>query len=196
MIIFIDESGIHKKIDFSVFVLIYVRSSAYPGMEKQICDLENKAGIKYFHWSESSWKVKEKFICCFLKMSFKAKIMVVENPINPVEISDIILVKALTEKNIKFIFIDGKKPKWYAKKIKRFLRNNAISVRKIKTVRSEACSGIRLADLVAGLARWHFDNKNSNKTKEYFKMLQKKSTITFLQKRKTPESPGSDDSVV
>lgn len=53
MIIFIDESGIHKKVDHSTFALAYVEFENYPVVEKKILDIEAKLKIDYFHWSKT-----------------------------------------------------------------------------------------------------------------------------------------------
>lgn len=54
MLIFIDESGIHKNIGFLTFVLAYIEVDDYVSMEKQICEIEKKLGLEYFHWSETA----------------------------------------------------------------------------------------------------------------------------------------------
>lgn len=62
MLIFIDESGIHKKVDHSSFALAYIQFDNYETIESQITDTEKKLGITQFHWAETVWKVKEKFM--------------------------------------------------------------------------------------------------------------------------------------
>ena len=42
MYVFIDESGIHKKIDHSVFVLVYIEVKLCPEIEARICNLEKR----------------------------------------------------------------------------------------------------------------------------------------------------------
>lgn len=103
---------------------------------------------------------------------------------------ELVLEEMITEKNIHTLFIDGKKPKWYSRKIKKILRDKAIPLKKVRTVRSGACPGIRLADLVAGLTRWHFDNKNNIKTREFFLILKKKSTFFSIKKEKPRKNRG------
>ena len=53
MIIFIDESGIHKKVDHSTFALAYVEFKNYAAIEKQILKIEKDLQLKTFHWSET-----------------------------------------------------------------------------------------------------------------------------------------------
>lgn len=75
------------------------------------------------------------------------------------------------------IYIDGKKPKWYAKKIKKILRYKGISVRKLKMVKGSQYAGIRLADMIAGLSRSYFDKKNLKRIFGYYQKLQKKIIV-------------------
>jgi hypothetical protein len=153
MLVFIDESGIHKEIGHSTFVLVYIETENYPEIEKRIRETEKKLRIDYFHWAKSVWRVKEKFMNEILKLDFKAKIAVVKNPINPAQELERVLTHMIIERNISNIYIDGKKPKWYERKIKKILRDKGISIRKLRTVKSNQFAGIRLADMVAGLSR-------------------------------------------
>jgi hypothetical protein len=83
MYIFIDESGIHKNVDYSVYVLVLIEVENYDSFNKNILKLEDELGIKEFHWAETVWCVKEKFIQKVLKLDFKIKAAVLNNPINP-----------------------------------------------------------------------------------------------------------------
>jgi len=177
MLIFIDESGIHKKVDHSTFALAYIEAKDYSATEKEIQKIEKELKIDYFHWAETVWKVKEKFIKSVLKLDFKAKIAVVRNPVNPSLEMERVLSHMIIEKNIRNIFIDGKKPKWYAGKIKKVLRDKGISVKKLKTVKSNQYAGARIADMIAGLVRSHFDKKNEEKLAAFYQQLKKKIII-------------------
>ena len=46
------------------------------------------------------------------------------------------IMDMMIEKNIKNVYIDGKKPKWYAKRIKKILRDKGISIRKLRTIKN------------------------------------------------------------
>ncbi len=179
MLIFIDESGIHKTIDHSTFVLVYVEIDNYNRIEKEIKRIEEDLSIDNFHWAKTVWKVKEKFIDNVLKLKFKVKIALIKNPINSSKELERILIHMIIEKNIKNIYIDGKKPKWYERKIKNILRSKGISVRKLKTVNDNQYAGIRIADMVAGLSRSYFDKKNLNKISKFYKRLQKKIIVVI-----------------
>lgn len=61
MFIFVDESGVHKSIDYSTFVLVYIKIKNYSLVENKIKEIESKLKIDYFYWSETVWKVKEKY---------------------------------------------------------------------------------------------------------------------------------------
>ncbi|EKD56055.1 MAG: hypothetical protein ACD_58C00306G0004 [uncultured bacterium] len=177
MNIFIDESGIHKKVDHSTFVVVYIEVENYSDIEKQIIQIEKDLLIESFHWSKTVWHIKEKFIEKILKLDFKVKIALVKNPVNPSIELERVLLHTIIEKDIKNIFIDGKKPKWYERKIKHILREKGISIRKLKTVKGSQFAGIRLADMVAGLARSYFDKKNPERFDKYYKKLQSKIIV-------------------
>lgn len=180
MLIFVDESGIHKSVDHSTFVLVYIQVASYSKVEKKIIKIEKSLKIDFFHWSQSTWKVKRFFLLKILDLDFKVKIAVVKNPTNPSQEMEKILEHLIIERNIAKVFIDGKKPSWYERKIKKLLRQKNMTVRKLKTVSSKSCAGIRLADAIAGLSRWHFDGKNSAKIKGIYKKLEKK-VILIMQ---------------
>lgn len=177
MLIFIDESGTHKEVGHSTFVLAYIETDNITSIEKRIVEIEKRLGIDYFHWSKTVWKVKKEFMDEVLKLDFKAKIAIIENPVKPAQEMEKVLTHMLVEKNIRNIYIDGKKPKWYAREIKKVLRMRGIKVRKLKTVKSSQYAGIRLADMVAGLSRSYFDKKNLNKISNFYERLKKKTII-------------------
>ena len=177
MLIFVDESGVHKNVDNSTFVLVYLEIENYNQLEKEIKKIEKELKIDYFHWKEMVWNVKKKFMERMFKLDFNVKIAVIKNPINPNKELERVLMHMIVEKDIRNIYIDGKKPKWYEKKIKKILRDKGISVKKLKTVRSSQYAGIRLADMVAGLSRSYFDKKNLKRISEYYQRLQKKVIV-------------------
>ena len=177
MNIFIDESGIHKKIDHSSFALVYVEIEEFNLVEKKVSEIERSLKIEKFHWSEVAWKFKEKFIKEVLKLNFKVKIAIIKNPVNPSKELERVLSHMAIERNISNIFIDGKKPRWYGLKIKKVLRDKGVSVRKVRTVNDDQIACVRLADMVAGLCRSYFDKKNDKRFSKYCKALEKKIII-------------------
>ena len=101
MIVFIDESGIHKKIQHSTFVLAYIESEHYQDLEEKIKEIEKKLKIDHFHWAKTVWKVKEKFMDQALKLDFQAKIAVIKNPVNPAKELERTLIHMIVERNIR-----------------------------------------------------------------------------------------------
>ncbi len=179
MLIFIDESGIHRPVGKSTFVLVYVEVDRYDSFSTAFIQIEQDLGIKYFHWAEAAWPVKEKFIQKILDLDFKVKVAVIENPVNPSLEIERVLAHMIIEHNITKIMIDGKKPKWYERKIKKILRDKMMAVKKLKTVRDESEAGIRLADLLAGLARWHFEDVKRDKIEKYYQRLRSKILVVI-----------------
>ena len=177
MLVFIDESGIHKDVDYSTFVLVYIEIENYNQLEKEIEKIERELKIDCFHWKKTVWNVKKKFMDRMLGLDFNVKIAVIKNPINSAMELERVLIQMIVEKNIRNIYIDGKKPKWYERKIKKILRDNGVSVRKLKMVKSTQYAGIRLADMVAGLSRSYFDKKNLKKISAYYQKLRKKIIV-------------------
>jgi len=177
MFIFIDESGIHKKIDHTTFVLVYIKAIEHGLINKQIVEIEKRFKINNFHWSETAWKIKSKFIEEVLKLDFKVKIAVIKNPLNPKTELEKIFSHMIIERSIKHIYIDGKKPKWYERIFKKILKGKDIPVKKIKTVKDNQYPCIRLADMVAGLSRSYFDKKNIKRISKYYNRLTEKILI-------------------
>jgi hypothetical protein len=187
MLIFIDESGIHKTKDHSCVALVYIEIKNIENIEKGILDLEKKLK-RPFHWAHTLSGVKRDFFKGIAKLDFFAKVAIIQNPIHLHKDTENILQHLIIEKNIKQIFIDGKQPKWYERKLKKVLRDKGISVKKLKTVDDKSFAGIRLADAVAGAARSYYDNPKG-KSSIFYDMI--KSKVVFvLQKTKTTPSRG------
>jgi len=110
-------------VDNSTFVIVYVETNNYPVIEKTIESAERELKLNFFHWSETTWKVKEEFIKRVIDLDFKLKIAVVINPINPSAELERILNHLIVERKIDTIFIDGKKPRWYERKIVSIFRS-------------------------------------------------------------------------
>ena len=101
-----------------------------------------------------------------MKENFSVRVSIIRNPFSKNDFEESIKL-LLLEKKFKKVVIDGKKPKWYERKIKKILRDKMMAVKKLKTVRDESEAGIRLADLLAGLARWHFEDVKRDKIETY-----------------------------
>jgi hypothetical protein len=181
MLIFIDESGIHKKVDHSSFVLAYVALENYEQASRAIAQTEKNLGINYFHWSnfgsKRGWKTREKFIESVSGLPFVFKYTITKNPVLPEEGLFNAISHFFREKNIKKIVIDGSQPKWYERQIKRSLRSRNISIKKLKISRDTSEPLLRLADALAGLIRSYHDSP-TGVAKELYELLQAKNKIT------------------
>lgn len=181
MLVFIDESGIHKKTDHSSFVLAYVSVENEVRLNAAIERVEKELKIQYFHWadfgSRRGWETRSKFIERIAEMPFHFKYSIVRNPIAPQESLFNAMVSLLTEKNIKKVIIDGRQPKWYERQIKRSLRSRNFSIKKLKITRDTAEPALRLADSLAGLVRSYHDGK-AEKARKLYKFLEDKNKIT------------------
>lgn len=179
MVIFIDESGIHKSIDHSVFALVYISTKDREKLEKAVVAIEQRLSITDFHWSKHSWKIKKKFISELAKLSFTAKIAIFRNPIKVPDAFEWSLVHLLVEKEIDQIHIDGKKPRWVEHRFKKVLRDKGIKVKHLRTDRHGSSPGIRVADAIAGLSRAHYDKKSKN-AERLWKIIRKKVTAQLV----------------
>ena len=61
MIVYIDESGIHKQDGKSVVALVYVVDGDREELEDLILRAEKQANIHYFHWSRRNWRMRNDF---------------------------------------------------------------------------------------------------------------------------------------
>jgi hypothetical protein len=197
MIVFIDESGIHKQVGHSSASVVYVWARDLDTFEKGIENLNYKLKIDFFHWAESSWELKEKYLTGVGKLDFLFKVIVFDNPIKYQQIIEVIFKHLLVE-DIDKVFIDGKKPEWYERKLKKVLRDMGSSVKKLKTIRNESAHpGIQLADAIAGLFRYQADNPNSTIAASLVKRLNKNKVMSgsfyvdnYFSKKNPDESRG------
>ena len=112
-------------------------------------------------------------------LSFTFKIGVFKNPVKIHEMTETIFQHLITEEKISSIYIDGKKPKWYERRLKKVLRDKRISVKKLRTVRKgSALVGLQLADALAGLVRYYFDNPDRKNPKKWFNKFKKAKKLS------------------
>jgi len=179
MVIFIDESGTHKPTDHSTIALVYVEVPNLEKFEKAVEKIEKQAGIRYFHWADERWSTRDKFLAELLKLNFTLKVAILKNPVKFSESFESVLKHLVVEEKVRKIFIDGRKPRWYSHRLKKVLRDKGVSVKKIRTVRREESSpGIRVADCLAGLIRYYYDNPQSP-AKSWYSKLKKADKIKF-----------------
>lgn len=179
MVIFIDESGIHKQIGHSTASVVYVEVNNLEKFEHKLKKIETDLKISYFHWAEERWFMKNKFLSRIFDLDFTVKVAVFENPVKPDSMLEIVFQHLITEKTIKSIYIDGEKPKWYEHKLKKVLRDKGIGLKKLRTVRSKSEVGIQLADALASLIRYYHDNPQEKDAKKWFSKLKKEKKLTF-----------------
>lgn len=165
MLVFIDESGIHKQTDHSVFALAYVAILKKSVVEARILELEQRLHVSRFAWAHVPWKLRIAFINGIVDLPFTAKIAIFRNPIKSDEALEWAAQHLLVEKNVRTLYIDGKKPRWIEHRLKKVLRDKGVSVRKLKTVRDQSLPGIRLADAIAGVARAYSDDHQGRAAK-------------------------------
>lgn len=178
MVVFIDESGIHKQEGHSTTAVVYVEVVNKEKFEQSMLQVEKELRISAFHWADERWFMREKFVTRITDLDFKAKIAVFKNPTNPERMIEAVFEQLLTESNIRKVLIDGKKPRWYEQKLKKVLRDRGVAAKKLKTVRSDASEpGIQLADALAGLVRNYYDNPQGEVAKKLVNKLKKNGRI-------------------
>lgn len=179
MYIYIDESGTHiREGEFSV-ALVYIIIEDLENIENAILKAENFLRINSFHWSKHNWKIRETFIQLLCKKDFTVKIAIVKNPFNG-ECFERVIKSLLIEKKIKNVVIDGCKPKWYASRLKKILRDYNISVKKMRTGNDKSFPCLRLADTFAGLSRNYWNNPSDERIKKLYKLASKKITTQLV----------------
>ncbi|MDP2586238.1 MAG: DUF3800 domain-containing protein [Candidatus Komeilibacteria bacterium] len=180
MYVFIDESGIHKQIDHSSFVTVFVSVEDKAALNKKIEEIERRLKIKPFHWadfgSRFGWKIRTEFIKSVSTLSFSFKYIIVENPIKPQAMLYYALNNLLKEEDIIKVVIDGQQPKWYADQIKSSLRKSGISVKKLIIANDKADPILRLADALAGLVRSYHDGVLG--AENLYQLIKMKNKIT------------------
>lgn len=55
MVVFIDESGIHKQTGHSTTAVVYVEVRNLEKFEKAFIDIEKDLRITSFHWADERW---------------------------------------------------------------------------------------------------------------------------------------------
>lgn len=178
MVIFIDESGTHKQSGHAANAVVYITLDNIEEIENQLRQIVADMGLESFHWAKHGWKVRKKFLKEIIKLEFKFKVGIFKNPVKTGEMTETVFQHLITEKDIELVWIDGKQPKWYERRLKKVLRDKGISVIKLRTVRNEASQpGIQLADALAGLSRYHFENPNAEHAKRWFDRFKKEEKL-------------------
>jgi|SRR3989344_2582913 len=178
MVIYIDESGTHKQSGHTANAVVYITLDNIEVVESQLKQILVDLKLESFHWADHGWKVREKFLKEVIKLDFTFKVGIFKNPVKMGEMTEAVFQHLITEKDIEKVWIDGKQPKWYERRLKKVLRDKGISVKKLRTVRNEASQpGIQLADSLAGLSRYHFENPEAKDAKRWFERLKKEGKL-------------------
>ena len=178
-VIYIDESGIHKQTDHSTFALVYITFSNLPEVEKRIIAIEKNLRIDSFHWARHSWTIKKAFINKINNLPFEAKVAVFRNPTNPSEALEWAIMHTVVEKEFGTIYLDGKKPRWVLRQIKKTLRYKGFHAKNVKSVNDKSYPAMRVADAIAGLVRAHYDEP-LGKSRPLWVIVRKKITAQML----------------
>lgn len=182
MVIFIDESGTHKQSGLAANAIVYIKIENLGEVEQNLKEILKELRLDFFHWADHGWKVRKRFLKKIIKLDFTFKIGIFANPVKTDEMTEMVFKELITEKDIKNIFIDGKQPKWYERRLKKVLRDRGISVKKLKTVRNEVSHpGIQLADSLAGLFRYHFENPKAEDAKKWVGRFKKTKKLLSQQ---------------
>lgn len=190
MYIFIDESGTGSKVGHATIAVVYLEVTNQNKFDNGYTKILKELRLNSFHWAEHGWKVRQKYINKILNLDFIYKVALFENPININDMYDLVFQQLITEPNIKNIYIDGKKKKWYERKLKMILRDKDIKISKLKSVRKEdSYGGLQLADSIAGLTRYHIDNLNSPDASILIKRLKKRNKLFIEYKFQNIKNP-------
>ena len=106
MLVFIDESGIHKKTGKSSVALVYVMVENAENVEKAILRAEKALKIASFHWPRHIWKIRFDFIKMLIKENFTVEVAIIKNPFSKNSFERTI-EHLLIEKKVKKIILDG-----------------------------------------------------------------------------------------
>ncbi len=169
MLVFIDESGIHKQDGQSATALVYVGVEYVDNLDKAVLSAEVRLKIQPFHWKEHGWKVKRAFLECVIKEEFEVKIFVFKNPFTEDKLERA-WRHLFVDKKITKIIIDGDKPDRYIHRLKKFLRDYGISVKKIRMGNDKSFPCLRLADLFAGLTKAYINDPKNEEAKKLYNL--------------------------
>lgn len=180
----IDESNTHQQTGKSTIVLVYVLTKNATKLEEKILRTEKQLKILPFHWARHDWLTKEKFIRSVKDCDFSIKVALIKNPIKSLpKALEWLLQHLITEQEINKIIIDGKKPKWYSRQLKKLLRDKHITVKKLNTVNSKSYPLIRLADCLAGIIRYYYNNSKAKDAKRLFNLIKNKIALQMEGQR-------------
>jgi hypothetical protein len=163
MVFLLDESNIHLPTGTSSIALVHVADLQELGkLDELVLSVERMLNIYPFHWSTSNWAVREKFIRTVYpraasEIDFRVRVALLSNPVHIETALATTLPRLIAEREVQRLLIDGSKSKEYASRLKKVLRDNGITVKKLRTETDHARPALRVADFFAGLARHRAD---------------------------------------
>jgi hypothetical protein len=179
MYIFIDESGIHKDAGLFSVALVYVEKKNIELFNKVILQAEAELHIHDFHWSKRDWGSREKYAAAILYAPFFVKIAILPNPFSNTMLYEDVFKHLLAKKDRISVVIDGKKSTAYEKQLKKAFKSIGISGVALSTGNDRGHSGLRIADLFAGMCRYYFENPHNKHISKLYKMLKKKIRVVL-----------------
>jgi hypothetical protein len=179
MLVFIDESGVHNGDGQTATALVYVEVKNAQNLDAAILAAEAKLKIKPFHWKEHGWKIRQAFLERLIKEDFEVKIFVFGNPFTEDKLERA-WRHLFVDKKMTKIIIDGDKPERYVHRLKKLLRDNDVSVKKIRMGNDRSFPCLRLADLFAGATRAYFEAPENNKAKKLYNLAYTKITTQLM----------------
>ncbi|MBI2008288.1 DUF3800 domain-containing protein [Candidatus Amesbacteria bacterium] len=179
MIVYIDESGTHLGAKNATLSVVYLEVKKHADFENKVLLIEKKLGISHFHWNKQDWRNREKFMDELMNLNFTFGVAIYGHPEKFASKFPDMLAHLVTQTEIAKMVIDGYKPKWYLNALKKMLRDRGTSVKKLVSARKdESYPGLRVADCLAGLIRYHYDHSKSN-AERWVKKLKKEKKLIF-----------------
>ncbi|MGW1809253.1 hypothetical protein [Streptomyces sp. NPDC002078] len=159
MVFLLDESNIHSQDGMSSVVLVHVADlEQLLALDAHVEAVERRLSIRPFHWWKSNWRVRHDFIRGLLEFDFRVRVGLFNNPVDIEAALEHALPYLLTETEVRRLIIDGSKPKEYASRLKKVLRDKGVTVKKLKLESDQARPALRVADALAGLMRHHAED--------------------------------------
>lgn len=169
---YIDESGVNKVDGHSTVACVLTTSDLE--IENKVRKIEENLSIENLHWKDMSWKVREKAIDKIVDLEIFANVLILENPNNVPRYMSEYIPKLIEINKIDSIYIDGEKGRNFKNAFKSSLRANGLSTRDLHFVSSKDNPILRVADIVAGCIRYHYDNPGNKNIFALYKKLKKK----------------------
>ena len=181
MEVFIDESGIHKQDGVSAIAMVFVIPEWRSELEKAILEAETSLKISSFHWANHKWSIRMGFLNKILTRGFADKmqiqVFIKNNPLYYYDFLSSSLEIIVKSKKIWQITFDGQKTRRYERRMEDILRDNNISTRMLKIQNDQSSPLLRLADAMAGLTRFYFENPEHEQVKKLFNSVSRYARI-------------------